>query len=78
MGRAGGPAPSRPHSRGGVMAGRLEELERRLERAEEALRNGPPWALQVPEVRSGPGADGTSLEVAPGVAEGVVPGAIVG
>ncbi|NWU92539.1 ZN569 protein, partial [Upupa epops] len=25
---------------------RLEELERRLERAEKALRNGPPWALR--------------------------------
>ncbi|KAM6412719.1 zinc finger protein 783-like [Pluvialis apricaria] len=29
---------------------RLEELERRLEKAEAALRNGPPWALRVPQV----------------------------
>ncbi|NXO01416.1 ZN674 protein, partial [Rhinopomastus cyanomelas] len=28
------------------LRGRLEELERRLERAEEALRKGPPWAFR--------------------------------
>ncbi|XP_072711081.1 zinc finger protein 783-like isoform X2 [Ciconia boyciana] len=30
--------------------GRLEALERRLKRAEAALRDGPPWALQLPAV----------------------------
>ncbi|KAM6277046.1 uncharacterized protein M6G45_001613 isoform 4-T4 [Spheniscus humboldti] len=29
---------------------RLEALERRLERAEAALRDGPPWALRLPAV----------------------------
>ncbi|KAM6102623.1 zinc finger protein 783-like isoform 2-T2 [Theristicus caerulescens] len=30
--------------------GRLEVLERRLERAEAALRDGPPWGLRLPAV----------------------------
>lgn len=39
---------------------RLEALERRLERAEAALRDWPPWTLLLPVVRTGVGGRGAA------------------